>query len=153
MATNLTENLELSEILQYYWRQVGINCTIAQAAQAQVRERSDAGTYQVYPNFANWATGDPSRATSAFSGGRPATYNLSGETTTELANLWSAAVAEIDTEKRAEAYSVLQEKIKEQWVFFPLAHKRLAYVTTTNVEGFYPSPSGSPELKYVKVRN
>jgi len=152
MTTNLTENLQLAEILQYYWRQVGITVNVTQAAQAQIRERSDSGNYQVYPNFSNWATGDPSRALSGFSGARPETYNLPDNVTKELADIWNQALAEIDPVKRVEVYRLLQEKIKEQWVFFPLAHKKLAYVINKNVVDFYPSPTGSPELMMVRVK-
>jgi peptide/nickel transport system substrate-binding protein len=152
LVVNLQESVELAEILQFYWRQIGINVRITQGAQAPIRERADSGDYQVYPNFSNWATGDPSRATSAHNGLKPEMYGYPDNVVRELADYWTRCVAEVDVPKRIELYKEFQEKIKEQWVFIPLAHKRLAYVISDKVEGFYPAPSGSPELWMVKVK-
>jgi peptide/nickel transport system substrate-binding protein len=152
LCVNLTENIQLAEALQYYWRQVGINVKITQGAQAALRQRSDNGDYQISPSYSNWATGDPSRPTQAYNGLRPLGLRLPPEVDKELAGYWQRALAEIDVPKRMEVYREFQEKIKEQWVFIPLAHKKLSYVTTKQVEGFYPAPSGSPELMVVKVK-
>jgi peptide/nickel transport system substrate-binding protein len=152
LSYNQTETSQLAEILQYYWKQIGINAIVSQNAFATVQQRQSAGDYQVFPMASQYGTGDPSRATYQFDGKIPTMINLPPEINAQWVDYWNRGATELDLAKRLEIYKEYQEKIVEQLVYIPIAHKMIGYVITKNVEGFYGAPGGITNLWLVKVR-
>ena len=147
-----TELSTIAETLQYYWRQAGITVNIHQADQASIRERATAGDFDIYIDNSNWSTGDPSRCTSIFNyASGKGTFGLPEEVAVKCQEYWDAGLAAIDEKERVKIYSEYQQFINEQLVFFPLAHKKIVYVTNSKVDNFYANPNGSPDLKDVVI--
>ncbi|MDL2229651.1 ABC transporter substrate-binding protein [Treponema sp. OttesenSCG-928-L16] len=151
MSYDQTETSQLAEILQYYWRQIGINAKISQNAFATIQRRQSAGDYQVNPMASQYGTLDPSRATYHFDGKVPAMLGLPPEINAQWKDYWDRGATEIDLTKRLAIYKEYQEKIIEQVAYIPIAHKMIAYIVTKNVEGFYGAPGGITNLWMVKV--
>ncbi|QQO08831.1 ABC transporter substrate-binding protein [Breznakiella homolactica] len=152
MSYDQTETSQLAEILQFYWKQIGIDVKISQNSFATVQKRQSAGDYQLYPMASQYGTLDPSRATYQFDGKIPTMLNLPPEINAEFKSYWDRGATEIDLTKRLAIYKEYQEKIVEQVVYIPIAHKMIAYITSKNVEGFYGAPGGITTLWQVKVK-
>lgn len=147
---NLPENLQIAEILQFFWRQVGINVNVLPGATGPVRDQFFAGTYQIYPTNHTW--GEINRALNNYAL-RPTTFNIPQPYLTQVQDLWHRGLQELNEARRVEIYQDLMTLIKSQWVTIPLAFRNIAYVTTDRVEGFFPSPGNQPNLMGVRVRN
>lgn len=147
-----TELSTIAETLQYYWRQAGITVNIHQADQASIRERASVGDFDIYIDNSNWSTGDPSRCTSIFDySNSKGTFGLSEELAVKCGEYWNTGLATIDETERIKVYSEYQQFVNEQLIFFPLAHKKIVYVTNDKVSNFYANPNGSPDLKDVVI--
>lgn len=153
IVPNDTELTRLAEFLQFYWKEVGIDVEINQADQASIRERADRGDYGVNISNSSWTTGDPSRPTSSFSGkGIRSNYGFDEEFAQTCDDYWNKALSITgNDEERFAVYSEYQKLIIDQWIFVPLAHKSIAYVTTDKVDNFYADPNGSPDLSRVTL--
>ncbi|MCL2231770.1 MAG: ABC transporter substrate-binding protein [Treponema sp.] len=147
---NLPENLMVAEILQFYWRQVGIDVNVLPGATGPVRDQFFAGTYQIYPTNHTW--GEINRALHSYVL-RPTTYNLPEPYLSRVSDLWHRGLEEMNEARRIELYREMMQVIKSQWVTIPLAFRNIAYVTTNRVDGFFASPGQQPNLMGVRVRN
>jgi peptide/nickel transport system substrate-binding protein len=152
ICTSESEVSQIVEILQYYWKQVGINIVISQNTIATVQRRQAAGDYQLYVLQTQYGTGDGSRATYQFDGKIPTLLNLPPDINAQWKDYWDKAAKEIDVTKRLAIYKEYQDKIVEQIVFIPIAHKKIAYITTKNVEDFFGAPGGICNVWQVKIR-
>ena len=153
IVPNDTELSRIAEYVQFYWKEIGVNVAINMADQASIRDRGTRGDFDVQVSSSSWTTGDPSRPTNNFRGNAAVTrIAIDQETADRFEEKWQKALAIIgNDEERIAAYVDLQQDILDQWVFFPIAHKDIAYVTTNKVDNFYAEPSGSPYLGLVTL--
>jgi peptide/nickel transport system substrate-binding protein len=147
---NTPETMQLAEILQFYWREVGINVNIITGNTGPIRDQFFAGDYQIYPTTHSW--GEVNRATNNYAL-RPTSFNIPDPYNSQIIDLWNKGLREtIDQNKRVGYYTELLGIVKNQWVTIPLAFLNIAKVTSDKVEGIMPSPGTEVNLWQIKVR-
>ncbi len=148
---NSNELRDLAEAAQYYWRQAGLNVNITMLDLGAFRAHENTGENQMSVGTANWMTGDPSRPLSIYAHQGGNRYKLPDAAVEKIREYFDKGLTIIDEEARTKHYREFQNFIIDQWIIFPIAQKKLAYVTTKNVENFFPAPNGSPDFFDVVV--
>ena len=146
IVPNQSELTYIAEMLQFYMREAGLNVVINMSDQASVRERAVNRDYGIYVDTSNWVSGDPSRPVIMFTSTAKNMLGLPEDIVAKLDEMELAGVSHTDNTERIAIYDEFYDIVAAQWVNFPLAHKRIAYVTSANVENFFPAPGGSPDL-------
>jgi peptide/nickel transport system substrate-binding protein len=150
IVSNESERVALGEILQYYWRQVGINVNVNTGAFAPIRDRFYRADYQINPEWNQWSHGDICRPLHYWryfpSFGIPEPDN------TKIQELYDLGYETLDPVKRAKVYEEMQDLILKWWCFFPICTRAWLYVTSPKVEGFFGTPMVNPMLMMVKVK-
>ena len=148
---NLNELKDISEALQYYWRQVGLNVKITMLDIGAFRARENSGNNQMSVGTANWMTGDPSRPLSVYARQGENRYRVPDDVLVKLNEYFDKGLTIVDPVERRDHYREFQNYIVDLWIIFPIAQKKLAYVTTKSVENFYPAANGSPDFQNVVI--
>jgi peptide/nickel transport system substrate-binding protein len=141
----------VAEAAQYFWRQVGLNVNITMLDLGAFRAHENTGENQMSVGTANWMTGDPSRPLSIYAHQGGNRYKLPDAAVEKIREYFDKGLTIIDQEERTKHYREFQNFIIDQWIIFPIAQKKLAYVTTPNVANFFPAPNGSPDFFDVVV--
>lgn len=148
---NSNELRDLAEAAQYYWRQAGLNVNITMLDLGAFRAHENTGENQMSVGTANWMTGDPSRPLSIYAHQGGNRYKLPDEAIAKINDYFAKGLTILDPEARKKHYQEFQNFILDQWIIFPIAQKKLAYVTSPDVENFFPAPNGSPDFFDVVV--
>ena len=159
-ASNYPDGLELDfmfrssrypgmfEILQAQWAEIGVKLNLLTEDDAVYADLKAAGTYDVaaaqigtstigYMVNLNWTSDSPSNNTRYGS--------------EEMDKLLSDAMAERDSEKRAQMYADLQDMIIETKTHIPLYINLEMHGTRTGVDGIKYTPAGDVDFSYVSA--
>ena len=152
VVSNFGEDIQLAEVLQFFWRQAGINVNLIVGANAYILDRFFNGNFAIRAHTYSWGTGDPSRASFHYSI-QPRIHNLSPADFREIDAIYQEALAEVfDEERRWDLYRQLYEVVARHWITIPIANRKIAYALSPNVTGFVASPTTRPDLMFVRVR-
>jgi peptide/nickel transport system substrate-binding protein len=151
MSVNDSELVTLGEMCQYYWRQVGINVETTVGTYGVISDAGNRGEYQVWPNQDLWTSADINRPLYTWKTA-PDRYALPEPQRSQVIDLINKGYIVLDPKERLEVYRKCQQLILDEWVYFPICERQQAYVTSSKVEGFYPSPMCNPMISMVRVR-
>ena len=151
IVANISELTRIAEILQFYWREAGINVRINMGEQATVRERSSAGDFQILIDNSTWSTGDPSRPVTIFTSSGRNQFRLPDDVLAELDRLERLGATTLDMNERIEIYNEFQDIVMSLWINHPLSHRRMVYMSSANVENLFAFPGGVLDTAFLRV--
>ncbi|GHV36497.1 diguanylate phosphodiesterase [Spirochaetia bacterium] len=150
LVSNASERVQMAEILQNQWRQVGINVNVTTGADATIKDNFYRGTFEVFPDMNQWSHGDVCRPLH-FWRYFPA-FGIPEPDATKINELYDLGYETLDPVERLKVYDQMQQLILKYWAFFPICTKAWCYVTSPKVEGFFPTPMVNPMFMMVKVK-
>ncbi len=132
----------LAIALQAMWKEIGINLIISPLDNAVIRDRTNAGDYDV--RLGGWTNDmiDPDQILGYFCLPDASDYAKTGYANPEVEDLVRAAKTELDPEKRQEMYYKVQEIYREEGPLFYLFSIPYIDALQNYVKGFWQHPLG-----------
>jgi dipeptide transport system substrate-binding protein len=142
----------MAEMLQNYWKQIGLKVNIVSYEWGEYIKRSKGGENQAM--IIGWSgdNGDPDNwlgtlfASSALNGN-----NFSKFTNKQYDDLISQAKSTTDVAKRTELYKQAQQLLKHELPYTPIAHSTVYQPMRNTVQDFKISPFGLNSFYGVSV--
>ncbi|MEZ4520744.1 MAG: ABC transporter substrate-binding protein [Thermomicrobiales bacterium] len=132
----------LAIALQAMWKEIGINLIISPLDNAVIRDRTNAGDYDV--RLGGWTNDmiDPDQILGYFTLPDASDYAKTGYSNPRVEELVRAAKTELDPEKRQEMYYEVQEIYREEGPLFYLFSIPYIDALQNYVKGFWQHPLG-----------